>query len=97
MAKKQSESLVRGKQAKKKDVHISDSKINFTDIPQSSDEELKRATRVGRPSTGNAKHLIAIRIDPKLLARLRKQAAKQDMPYQTLIHEILEKAADEAA
>jgi predicted DNA binding CopG/RHH family protein len=70
-----------------------DSQIDFSDIPASTDEELRRARRVGRPRTGNAKQLIAIRISPKLLARLRRLAAKQDKPYQTLIHELLERAA----
>ena len=72
---------------------MEDSEIDFSDIPESTDEELKQARRVGRPSTGNAKQLIAIRIDPKLLERLRKLASKQHKPYQTLIHELLEKAS----
>ncbi len=50
--------------------------------------------RVGRSKTGNAKQLIAIRISPKLLSRLRRLAAKRDKPYQTLIHELLGKAAN---
>jgi len=54
---------------------------------------LKRARRVGRPRTGHAKQLIAIRIDPRLLTRLRRLAARQSKPYQTLIHELLERAA----
>jgi len=33
----------------------------------------------------------------RLLAMLRKMAAKQGKPYQTLIHELLEKAASRAA
>ena len=70
-----------------------DSQIDFSDIPESTDNELQRARRVGRPKTGRAKQLIAIRIDPRLLAQLRRLAAKQDKPYQTLIHELLEKAA----
>lgn len=74
-----------------------DREIDFSDIPEATDEELKRARRVGRPATGNAKQLIAIRIDPRLLAALRKLAAKQDKPYQTLIHELLEKATEKAA
>jgi predicted DNA binding CopG/RHH family protein len=49
---------------------------------------------VGRPRTGRAKQLIAIRISPGLLAQLRRLAAEQDKPYQTLIHELLEKAAN---
>jgi predicted DNA binding CopG/RHH family protein len=69
-----------------------DDQIDFSDIPQSTDEELKRARRVGRPKSGSAKQLIAIRISPKLLAQLRRLAAKRDKPYQTLIHELLEKA-----
>ncbi len=72
--------------------HIKDSDIDFSDIPASTDEELKRARRVGRPVTGKAKQLIAIRIDSRLLSTLRKLAAKQKKPYQTLIHELLEKS-----
>jgi uncharacterized protein (DUF4415 family) len=74
-----------------------DRKIDFSDIPESTDTELKRAKRVGRPSTGRAKQLIAIRIDPKLLTTLRKLAEKQEKPYQTLIHELLEAAARKSA
>jgi uncharacterized protein (DUF4415 family) len=65
-----------------------------SDIPEASDEQLRRARRVGRPATGNAKQLIAIRIAPRLLAQLRRLAAKQSKPYQTLIHELLERAAE---
>jgi len=74
-----------------------DHQIDYSDIPASTDNELKRARRVGRPSTGNAKQLIAIRIDPKVLNQLRKLAEKQDKPYQTFIHELLEKATKKAA
>ena len=69
-----------------------DSAIDFSDIPESTDRELKRARRVGRPCNGGAKRLIAIRIHPRVLAKLRKLAQKQEKPYQTLIHEILEQA-----
>ena len=71
-----------------------DSRIDFSDIPESTDAELKRARRVGRPRTGQAKQLIAIRIAPSLLAEIRRRAARWSMPYQTLIHEMLEKAAN---
>jgi predicted DNA binding CopG/RHH family protein len=70
-----------------------DERIDFSEIPESTGEELKRARRVGRPKSGNAKQLIAIRISPRLLAQLRRLAAKHEKPYQTLIHELLEKAA----
>ena len=73
-----------------------DSRIGRSDIPESTDAELKRARRVGRPSTGQSKQLIAIRISPQLLAQIRRRAANQSMSYQTLIHELLEKATARA-
>jgi len=93
MRKKRSASSVRGKRVAKSVKHIPDSQIDFSDIPEATNEQLKRMRRVGRPSTGMAKQLIAIRLSPRLLATLRKLAAKQGKPYQTLIHEVLEKAA----
>jgi predicted DNA binding CopG/RHH family protein len=74
-----------------------DSRIDFSDIPESTDSDLRRARRVGRPRSGNAKQLIAIRIAPRLLRQLRRLAARQSKPYQTLIHELLEKAASKMA
>jgi predicted DNA binding CopG/RHH family protein len=97
MGLKRFASLARGKRAAKSARHIPDSRIDFSDIPETTDAELKRARRVGRPKTGHAKQLIAIRISPRLLSELRRQAAKQSKPYQTLIHELLEKAAAHAA
>ena len=72
-----------------------DTRIDFSDVPESTEGELQRARRVGRPKTGHAKQLIAIRIAPQLLTRLRRLAAKQSKPYQTLIHELLERSAGE--
>ncbi len=97
MAKRQSASSVRGKRHAKSARHMPDSGIDFSDIPESSDEELIRARRVGRPTTGRAKQLIAIRIDPRLLAELRQLAARQHKPYQTLVHELLAAAVKRAA
>jgi uncharacterized protein (DUF4415 family) len=74
-----------------------DSKLDVSDIPASTDSELRRARRVGRPASGNAKQLIAIRIAPQLLRQLRRMAARQSKPYQTLIHELLEKSARKVA
>ena len=74
-----------------------DSRIDFSDLPESTEAELRRARRVGRPRTGRVKQLIAIRLDPRLLARLRKLARKQGKPYQTFIHELLEKATKRVA
>ena len=93
MERKQSGSSARGARAGKSVKPMGNSRIDFSDIPESTDDELQRARRVGRPRTGNAKQLIAIRIDPRLLAQLRRLAAKQSKPYQTLIHELLERAA----
>ncbi len=76
---------------------ISNLDIDFSDIPDSTPEELKRAVRVGRPATGKAKQMIAFRIAPGLLARIRKLAAKQETPYQSLLHELLEDAVDRRA
>ncbi|MBI5855695.1 MAG: BrnA antitoxin family protein [Nitrospirae bacterium] len=77
--------------------HIPDSQIDCSDIPEAADAQLKRMRRVGRPSSGMAKQLIAIRLSPRLLNQLRQMAARQQKPYQTLIHELLEKAASHAA
>jgi uncharacterized protein (DUF4415 family) len=93
MTRKRSGSSARAARARKSAEHTSANAVDFSDIPESTDAELKRARRVGRPRTGNAKQLIALRISPQLLAQLRRLAAKQDKPYQTLIHELLEKAA----
>ncbi|RPH81618.1 MAG: hypothetical protein EHM80_01830 [Nitrospiraceae bacterium] len=97
MKKKNSGSSVRDRRAGGNVRPIPDSQIDFSDIPESTEEELRRARRVGRPSSGMAKQLIAIRLSPSLLNQLRKMAAKHKKPYQTLIHELLEKAVSHAA
>jgi uncharacterized protein (DUF4415 family) len=97
MKKKRLGSSVRDRETEKSVKHMPDSQIDFPDILASTDEELLRARRVGRPATGMAKKLIAIRLSPRLLSALRRMAAKQGKPYQTLIHELLEKAASRAA
>jgi uncharacterized protein (DUF4415 family) len=90
--KKRSASSAHARPAAKRR-HIPDSRIDFSDIPESTDAELKRARRVGRPKSPYAKQLIAIRIDPRLLARLRRLARRRRKPYQTMIHELLERAS----
>lgn len=47
---------------------------------------------MGRPSTGKAKQLIAIRISPELLAQLKRIADDEGKPYQSLMHDLLELA-----
>ena len=95
MARKRLASSARGKRAAKSTKHTPETQIDFSDVPESTEVELQRARRVGRPRTGVAKQLIAIRIAPQLLGRLRRLAAKQSKPYQTLIHELLERSAGE--
>jgi predicted DNA binding CopG/RHH family protein len=73
---------------------LPDLQLDLSDIPEASDGELRRAHRVGHPASGNARQWIAIRIAPRLLAKLRRLAAKQSQPYQTYIHELLECAAN---
>jgi len=46
--------------------------------------------RVGRPPLGaEPRQLIAIRVDPDVLDRFRKEAQRRRMGYQTLINEVL--------
>jgi uncharacterized protein (DUF4415 family) len=93
MARKRSASSAPGARAVRSAKHIPDSDIDLSDIPEMTADEMKRARGVGRPRTGHAKDLIAIRISPRLLQQLRRLAAKQNKPYQTLIRELLEDAA----
>jgi predicted DNA binding CopG/RHH family protein len=97
VARKPSESSAQDSLPKGKGRRILGSDIDFSDIPESTSDELQRAVRVGRPSTGRAKHMIAIRIAPTLLAKIQKLATKRHKPYQTLMHELLEEAVDRKA
>ena len=74
MAKKQYASSARGKRAEKSARHMPDRALDFSDIPESTEEELRTARRVGRPTIDDAKVLIAIRIRPSLLAKIQKAA-----------------------
>lgn len=47
------------------------------------------ALRGPRPLGADKRRMISIRLDPKLLAALRAEAAHRRIPYQTLIHETL--------
>ena len=54
--------------------------------------------RVGRPPAGTAaKHLIAIRIDPDVLTRVRRRAKQAGVGYQTLINDVLTRYASRLA
>lgn len=65
-------------------------KIDYSDIPEASDDQLKTMRRVGRPPIGEEpRRLIAIRVDPSVLESFRKEARRRHVGYQTLIHEVL--------
>lgn len=87
--KKRSDSSVQGwRIAKKK--RVTKRKIDYSDIPPLSDGQLASMRRVGRPLLGDEpRQLIAIRLDPKVLRWLRTVAAKRQVPYQSLINDML--------
>lgn len=73
-------------------------KLDFSDIPEATDEQLRAMRRVGRPPLGDsAKRLIAIRLDPDVLGRVRRQARERGVGYQTLINEVLARYAKRLA
>ena len=64
--------------------------IDFSDIPDSSAEQLKGMRRVGRPPLGDEpRQLIAIRVDPSVLESVRREARRRRVGYQTLMNEVL--------
>jgi uncharacterized protein (DUF4415 family) len=87
--KNRSDSSVQGwRIAKKK--RVTKRKIDYSDIPPLSDGQLASMRRVGRPPLGDEpRQLIAIRLDPKVLRRLKTLAATRQVPYQSLINDML--------
>ena len=80
----------RAARAGKKEKNMKSKKIDFSDIPELSDEQLSRMRRVGRPTVGDEpRKLIAIRLDARVLSWLRETAEKKGKPYQSLVNEIL--------
>ncbi len=66
--------------------------IDFSDIPDSSRDQLKAMRRVGRPPLGvEPRQLIAIRVDAGVLDRFRKEAKRRGVGYQSLINDVLAK------
>ena len=87
---KRSASSAHGRRAAKKGQRTRVEKIDFSDVPELTDDQLARATRVGRPPLGrSARELIAIRVDPDVLRSLRVEATRAGIGYQTLIHRLL--------
>lgn len=88
--KRISESSVRGWQIAKRRSTTKKRKIDYSDIPPLSDEQLASMRRIGRPPLGDEpRQLIAIRLDPKVLRWLKALASKRHVPYQSLINEML--------
>ena len=90
--KKISESSVRGWRTAKKSGATNRRRIDYSDIPPLSGKQLASMRRVGRPPLGDEpRQLIAIRLDPKVLRWVKTIATKRDVPYQSLINDILAK------
>ena len=65
-------------------------RIDYSDTPEASPEQLRAMRRVGRPPLGDEpRRLIAIRVDPSVLESFRKEARRRHVGYQTLINEVL--------
>ena len=88
---KRSVSSARGKRAAKKEPPTAVARnIDFSDVPEASSEQLRVMRPVGRPPIGDAaRQLIAIRLDPDVLKRLRAEARRRNVGYQTLINRVL--------
>ena len=88
--KRISESSARGWRIAKKRSAIKRRKIDYSDIPPLSDAQLASMRRIGRPPLGDEpRQLIAIRLDPKVLRWLKAVATKRQVPYQSLINDLL--------
>ena len=70
-------------------------RIDYSDIPPTTDAQLRAARRLGRPPLGaQTRQLVAIRIDPDVLDRYRREAESRHIGYQTLMHEVLARHLD---
>ena len=88
MARRSASSVHAGRVARKE--RRTARKIDFSDIPEVSREQLRAMRRVGRPPLGDrARQLIAIRLDARVLAEFRKEAKRRNVGYQTLINKVL--------
>lgn len=96
--KKSEESSVLARRVAKKGKSIKQRRIDFSDIPELSDEQLAAMRRVGRPPLGDEpRKLIAIRLDPKILEWVKATAARKGRQYQSLINDILAKEMRKAS
>lgn len=88
---KRSESSARGARAARRGPRtVANRGIDFSDIPEASAAQLGSMRRVGRPPIGSeTRRLIAIRLDPEVLSRFRREARRRKVGYQTLINRVL--------
>lgn len=93
MAKIKSGLSAQGKRATKNVKSLpKDEDIDYSDIPEQTPEQLKQFRPIGRPLDGTMlKQMIAIRLDPELLKKLKAEAEDHGVGYQTLIQQILSK------
>ena len=90
MAKRSASSARAERAARNERRTVVRSRIDFSDIPELSDLQVRAMRRVGRPPIGSqARQLIAIRVDPEVLSRFRAEARRLRIGYQTLIHRVL--------
>ena len=87
---RRAESSVRGARAEKSAKRTARRPIDFSEITEASSQQLQAMRRVGRPPLGKGnRRLIAIRLDPDVLVRFRKEAKRRKVGYQTLINRVL--------
>jgi uncharacterized protein (DUF4415 family) len=89
MAKRRSASSARAARTAKSGKRTP--RIDYSDIPASSDEQLASMRRVGRPrlSPAGIREMIAIRLDPNVLLSFKEEAKRLNVGYQTLINDVL--------
>lgn len=72
---------------------IKDADIDFSDIPELTDEQLSKFVRRGRPVVGDShRKAVSIRIESNVLDKLKSKAKKKGVAYQSLINDILKKS-----
>lgn len=85
--------LLARKNARSMKRKINDDAIDFSDIPELRDDQLKKFKRRGRPVLGESpRKAISIRIEESVLERIKNKARKKGIAYQSLINDILKKA-----
>ena len=77
--------------------HLPDSKIDFSDIPELTDQQLAKARRISEINKKLPTQLVAARMSPGLVFKLQKLAKIRKKDCQLLISQLLEEAIKVAA